>query len=291
MGTFREGVTAAFDAVYAGPIRAFFERLGLDPYVEGAYERLRDAAEWIDYRRAPDPYPLTVGPAAGQFHLRNRIEYNRVSTLVGEREVLADLLGRLRPDDVFWDVGANIGTHTCLAADVLSSGTVVAFEPHPDNFADLERNVALNGLGNVRTMNCGLGAASATETLNLTGEGAGYGTHSLVGIEDGVGTVAVQIERGDDLIAEGLPAPTVIKVDVQGAELSVFDGLGDALSREACRVVLCEVHPPHATVEEVAARLGEHGFETSPIAETGTGVFRSSVDFVLATREAPSDRE
>ena len=56
------------------------------------------------------------------------------------------LLSMLRPGDVFVDVGANIGYFSVLAASVVGDdGAVFAFEPDPDNFRLLRRNVALNG--------------------------------------------------------------------------------------------------------------------------------------------------
>lgn len=209
----RERADAAFRTAYAGPIRAAARRAGIDANVESAYERIRTGVEWLDYQMAPDPYPLAVGPAAVELRLHNRVEYNRAATLVGEREVVADLLAALEPDDVVWDVGANVGTHTCLAATMLPTGRVVSFEPHPDNAAVLSTNVEHNGFDHVSIQRVALGATEGEEALTITGRGSGYGTHSLVG-SDGVGSIEVPVKRGDDLIAGGLPGPTVLKIDV-----------------------------------------------------------------------------
>ena len=279
----RERADVLFRTVYAGPIRAAALRSGLDTTIESTYERLRTGIEWLDYRLAPNPYPLAVGPATVELRLHNRIEYNRAATLVGEREVVADLLAALEPDDVFWDVGGNIGTHTCLAASMLPAGMVVSFEPHPDNATVLATNVNHNGFDHVSIHHVALGAVEGHETLTITGKGSGYGTHSLVG-SDGVGTIEVPVKRGDDLIADGLPAPTVLKIDVQGFERDVLAGLTEALLAPTCRVVLVEVHPPRVPVAEIEATLGDAGFETTAFSKPGTGVFRDAVDFVWAEK-------
>jgi len=83
----RSMLQTAFSYLYSWPVEPLARTLGLDTAIETGYSRVRSAAEWIDYKRAPDPYHLQVGPASADFHLDNRIEYNRVSTLVGERDV------------------------------------------------------------------------------------------------------------------------------------------------------------------------------------------------------------
>jgi len=56
-----------------------------------------------------------------------------------ESELLSDLIDTLEPDDVFWDVGANIGVFSCFAAQKLIDGSVIAFEPFPPNVQQLEK--------------------------------------------------------------------------------------------------------------------------------------------------------
>ncbi len=72
--------------------------------------------------------------------------------LVGAHEFeVTDWLGRnLLEQDVFLDVGANLGYFSVLAGVRARSGRVVAFEPSPDSLRSLRANVALNSLSNVR---------------------------------------------------------------------------------------------------------------------------------------------
>lgn len=65
---------------------------------------------------------------------------------MGERPVLEDLLQSLKPDDVFYDIGANVGTYTCFAASKLGPNAVVAFEPERKSATRLRENLDLNAL-------------------------------------------------------------------------------------------------------------------------------------------------
>ena len=61
--------------------------------------------------------------------------------------------------------------------------------------------------------------------------------------QSGVETIAVEMVRGDALANErGMSRPNFLKVDVEGSELDVFQGLGEVLADSGCRAVFCEVH-------------------------------------------------
>lgn len=172
---------------------------------------------------------------------RHRGEYDRLVA------VLADLEG----DDVFYDIGANTGLYTCFAAKNCSQ--VVAFEPYPPNVAELKRNVALNGL-DASVHEVALSDRSGTIGFSTEGDGglndpgsggAGFGRGTIT---DAGSDLEVPAVRGDELIQAGtIPRPNILKIDVEGAESLVIDGLSEALSAEACRVVYCEVHEPGAS--------------------------------------------
>jgi FkbM family methyltransferase len=175
-----------------------------------------------------------------------------------ERPVYEDLVLTVREDDVFLDVGANVGTFTCLVGK--RAGGVVAVEPHAENVERLRRNLALNDL-NVDIVESVLWNETDTLELDLSPHSALQ--HSLKRPQGGE-SVEVPAVPGDHLVSDGrIDQPTVVKVDVEGAEMEVLEGLSETLSSERCRVVYCEPHPPHTTVEEVAALLSERGFETT----------------------------
>ena len=71
-------------------------------------------------------------------------EAERAGELMDEGEILEDLLDELGPDDVFFDIGANVGLYSLFVAQEADS--VVAFEPHPENLDALEWNLDRNGV-------------------------------------------------------------------------------------------------------------------------------------------------
>lgn len=166
-------------------------------------------------------------------------------------EIIAALL---RPGDTFFDIGANIGYHTLGAA--ATGARVYAFEPVPRLRHRLTGNLRLNGLER-RVM------VSEIALSDRTGSAAFYlakrvddGSHSLIpGVPaQSVEQITVRTVRLDDhLQARGVPHPTVMKIDVEGAEALVLDG---------AEALLDGAMPP-AVIIETADRLADHLQETA----------------------------
>jgi FkbM family methyltransferase len=131
----------------------------------------------------------------------------------------------LRPGDVFLDVGANIGYFTVLAAACVGDrGHVYAFEPEPRNFQLLQDNVELNGFSSrVTSMQVALTAESGIGQLYLHPEN--LGDHQLYGAGEDRETVAVELLAGADVFSGRDIRLDLVKIDTQGAEQSVVEGL------------------------------------------------------------------
>lgn len=142
------------------------------------------------------------------------------------QEDLEDLLScLLAPGDTFVDVGANIGLVTLHAASVIGpSGALWAFEPNPEVYTRLIRHLEMNNL-DCRAMNIGLGSRDDTLTMSLFGRHTGKAT--LVNRGTALKTVEVPVRRGDAILT--IDKPTVIKIDVEGFEVSVLEGLDAVL--------------------------------------------------------------
>jgi FkbM family methyltransferase len=186
----------------------------------------------------------------------------------GERPVMRDVLAELQQDDHLWDIGANIGSYALVAA--AAGADVTAFEPGPQARAELLANADHNDL-----------AARIDATPYALADWTGQGVllpAERAGIRELVGTAdrgdTVPVARGSDL---AFPQPDLIKIDVEGAELAVLDGLGETLSD--CRVCYVEIHEPDVDPAAVKQRLRDAGFE---IAEQWT-------EIVKATRGARDD--
>lgn len=166
-----------------------------------------------------------------------------------ELEDMAFALHYLRPDEVFADVGANIGSYTILAAGA-ARALVHAFEPVPVTFAVLDTNVRVNGLGHRVTLQR-FGVGDAPGELVMTSENDTV-NRILRPDETAPNTVRVLVRRIDDLLAGVVPR--LVKVDVEGYEREVLDG-GEA-TFGACGAAIVEVSANH---DEVLAKLRAAG--------------------------------
>jgi FkbM family methyltransferase len=169
-----------------------------------------------------------------------------------EPEVSAVLRRVLRAGDTAIDVGANAGYH-CLrmAALVGPAGSVHAFEPAPDAAALLRRSVELNGFaGRVRVEQAAVSDRRAADVaFHLSALGHNSGVASLVAHEWGTEhgffspsrTTRVSTVTLDDYCAAaGLTACRVIKIDVEGTEQQVVQGMRGMLARGEPSFILCE---------------------------------------------------
>jgi FkbM family methyltransferase len=152
---------------------------------------------------------------------------------------------------VLYDIGANIGTFTLIAARREAAATVVAFEPGYASFAHLCDNIVLNGCQrNVIPISMPLWSETALVTLRYRSLTPGQSRHVLrpwKGLQQ-LAAQAARYEQSmlgarlDDLITQyGLPPPTAIKLDVDGAEVEVLRGAQQTLRCASLTSVLVEM--------------------------------------------------
>jgi len=142
-----------------------------------------------------------------------------------EPGVSACLRRLLQPGMVFCDVGANLGVFTLMAArQVGPQGRVFSFEPVPDNFAILRRNVEANHYANVVCIPKAAAQHNGKSRLFLS---RFCGSHSLVGGPTEYRGEFLEVETVRLDSVPGLDRIDVLKIDVEGAELEVLEGLGN----------------------------------------------------------------
>ena len=157
----------------------------------------------------------------------------------------------LRRDDLFLDVGANVGTYTVLASGVCKAKTY-AFEPDPGTLGKLKRNLEINRLSDrVQVFNCALGAAPGDVAFTV-----GLDTTNRIANASDAKTRTVRMETLDAIAADSQPA--IMKVDVEGTELDVLMGAQRLLANPSLKVIEMET-----VVAESAAILSRNGFETA----------------------------
>jgi FkbM family methyltransferase len=151
------------------------------------------------------------------------------------------VLGLVRPGDVAVDVGAMIGYYTMLLANTTGpTGRVYAFEPDQRNFALLSENVAMNGYDHVTLKQAVVGASAGKTKLypapeQFRGDNRAYGV-------DGGERVAVEVDMVS--VDETIDGPVdLIKIDVQGYEGHVLEGMRDVLGRSPEMFMLVEYAP------------------------------------------------
>jgi FkbM family methyltransferase len=219
------------------------------------------------------------------------IELNVPNTLVGsfvqprskgepisferrELETMRFLSTTLRDNDVFYDIGANIGIYVLLADKFANLTQTVALEPEALNFAELCSNIYMNGLETVIALPIAAGASSALEPYHLRTFAAG--NHSGVfktyptaeSIWKRPETFAqgyrqfMTVMRLDDVIdMAGLKPPNVILMDIDGGEAMALEGMRRTLAAPELRAIIVETRK--STVALVTEVLTAHGFRAT----------------------------
>ena len=154
-----------------------------------------------------------------------------------EFEDMSFVLHLLRKDDVFLDVGANIGSYTVLAAGVVGA-KCLSIEPVPATFSYLMDNINLNEIGeNVRAFN--IGAGQEDEILSFTTR-LDTENHVATDGDSDVDIVDVPVKPLDDIVGEG--EPLCLKIDVEGFEMAIVEGARDTLSKQSLLAVIMELN-------------------------------------------------
>ncbi|SRR6266436_1282734 len=159
----------------------------------------------------------------------------------GELALVSSLLA---PDSVFLDVGANVGVYSLLASKVAPSARIFAFEPARKTFGLLSRNLQLNNASNVTPIHLALGNSSGEASLNLNVPGKdGLNTIGVLSHPDteAAGQETVSITTLDDYLrSASIDRVDLMKVDAEGAELSIFEGASGLLERPDAPAILYE---------------------------------------------------
>lgn len=168
------------------------------------------------------------------------------------------ILHLLRPDELFLDVGANIGSYSLMAAGGVGA-RVISIEPIPTTFSNLRRNVVLNGLDSRIELHC-VGLSSERSELRFSSDRDTV-NHVMAEAEVGNG-IRVPVITMDELLAGRVP--TAIKIDVEGHEFSVLSGALKTLSDPGLMAVVMEINGSGVRYgvsdEKLLESMRVHGF-------------------------------
>jgi FkbM family methyltransferase len=213
---------------------------------------------------------LDYGPRDIYMRMDSRYAPARIRACAKEPWTVAWLERWVGEGDVLYDVGANAGAYSLVAAS-LHEGTVqvVAIEPAYATFSSLCDNIVLNDAGGAITpLNVVLASTTGLGHLNYRDLEAGAGLHStgdrpfLDGRLDPAYRQRVLTYRLDDLLSRfPLPRPNHLKIDVDGGELDVLEGASETLASNDLRTVMIDVNEGDS--DPITSLLAEYGLEMS----------------------------
>lgn len=149
-----------------------------------------------------------------------------------EWEMQKRMAKEVRPGMTFYDIGANVGFYSLLAAKLVGSGRVYAMEPLASNLAYLRRHLELNRVRNVEVMEMAL----SDEVGKLAFESEGTRAMGRIGA---AGTTLVESSTIDFLLEEGkIDFPDCIKMDIEGTEYRALAAARECFARHRPKLFL-----------------------------------------------------
>jgi FkbM family methyltransferase len=171
----------------------------------------------------------------------------------------------IKQGDVVIDIGANIGYYTLLFAKLVGdTGQVIAFEPDPENFALLHKNVALNQYHNVTLVQKAVSTENSHAQLFLCDENKGM--HRLYDSVCCQSSIEVETVCLDDYLPKLVKKVDFVKIDIEGAEYNALQGMQHILRQ----------YQPKLLTEFSPAALFEYGIKPQTYID-----FLTQLDFDL----------
>ncbi len=153
-----------------------------------------------------------------------------------EYDDMAFLLHFLRPEDLFVDIGANIGSYTVLASGHVGAAAC-SIEPVPSTFSHLCNNIRINNVTDkVKAFNIAMGAQQGSIDFTRS-----FDTVNHVASEGETDTIKVPIDTLDNIL-QGQGSPSLLKIDVEGFETEVIRGASNTLQQQALKAIIIELN-------------------------------------------------
>lgn len=176
-------------------------------------------------------------------------------------KLLGNAAETVKPGGIVWDVGANMGIFSFAAAGLAGpDGRIYSFEPDPVLVTLMRRSARLNPhAAPIEVISCAVSDSLSLAKFNVAERSrasnflAGFGATQTGGIRETQTVLTVTL----DWIAERVPPPDVLKIDVEGAELGVFRGAARLLESRRPAIIF-ESHPENR--EEVSSQLFRLGY-------------------------------
>jgi FkbM family methyltransferase len=195
------------------------------------------------------------------------------SESIHEKNVVEILLKKIKPDMCFVDVGAYLGFYSILLSKILTKGEVISFEMDKESYEILNKNLAINECYNVITSNKAVTDYIGTAKYITSG----FFTSALSRLDKQLENTqknedkVIETTTLDAYFNNNYKKPDIIKIDVEGAEMNVLNGMENILSHNRNLVLFVEIHPRHlkhkfkSSEKEVLSKLVDNGFSVFKI--------------------------
>lgn len=224
--------------------------------------------------------------------VKNSIQSNIIFNDYNEEFILSVIEKYMKLDYIFIDIGANVGVHTLTAASINSNNEIYSFEPEPENFLELIKNIEANNFKNILPFKVALGNQISNVMLNVN-DGWNKGKHSLKShITNVKRQVAVPVLKLD-LFEESLKNKKILlKIDVEGFEKEVLEGSSTVLNATDNVVLIIELVTEINSLDvcnEIVEKLKVLGFskvfrvENNRIKEVRN--YQNSADYIFIKGE------
>ena len=170
----------------------------------------------------------------------------------------------IKPGQIVFDLGANNGLHSLLFSKLTGTpGKVFAFEPLPDNIAEIEKNSKLNGISNIHVVAAAV-SDQAGEAVFYLGHSNKQGSIKGIGNQTGQ-KINVKLITLRTFIEEKQIVPDFLKIDIEGAESKALLGFGDLINK-INPVFFIEMHTPEQD-KQVGEILHTHHYTMYRVTE------------------------
>jgi FkbM family methyltransferase len=249
------------------PLRSWMRTIA-EAGVTSALGLMPDRLRLLVVDRAPFTARLDYPEREIYLNVNSEFEHRvRVPSCSREPETVLWIERNFHEGDVFYDIGANVGAYTLVAAARFNGLVrVCAFEPSAINFSQLVRNLTLNGCaGTVTPLPVALADSTRIDVFNYHNLVSGAALHELgapaADSPSAVAQVPLLVFTLDDIVERfRLPAPSHIKIDVDGSESAVLAGGGRTLGASSLRTLLIEMGLDPQANQALTDTLVGHGF-------------------------------
>lgn len=213
----------------------------LRPHVPARlWETAKNTKDRLISRERKYPYrkSIVIGAEEVKFTITSEADQYLLDNMFGEQQFFRRLVDSIQPNDVVYDIGASIGTHSIPISALCRAKLVIAFEPNPRAREALQENIVHNNGPTAILVSEYALWKEDRDDLFLDDPHTHF-SHTSESSRTDSSINNIKGRRIDTLVSTGTSPPDVVKIDVEGSELEVLEGLGSLVTP---RDMLIEIH-------------------------------------------------